>query len=53
LANALYILKIVMVADILPPGTIAPMMKVELDQMAVFIALFHASGTHSSICLKA
>ena len=42
LASCLYLMKIFMLADVLPPGVLTPNMRSEVDQIAEYIALFHA-----------
>ena len=42
LASALYILKMAMLGDVLPPGIVTPVMRDGIDRMAQYIALFHA-----------
>ncbi len=41
LASCLYIMKIAMLADVLPPGLVTPAMSTKIDRMAIFISLFH------------
>ena len=41
LASALYILKLAMLADVLPPGLITPDVLPGLDKMSQYIALWH------------
>lgn len=41
LASCLYIMKLTMLADNLRPGLVTPNMKVNIDRMALYIALFH------------
>ena len=41
MASCLYILKLSLLVDNLPPGLITPNMRVDIDRMAVYIAIFH------------
>lgn len=41
LASALYILKLALLADDLPPGVLTPAKRVNVDRMAQYISLFH------------
>lgn len=41
LASCLYIMKLCMLKDVLPPGLVTPDMRTNIDRMALFISLFH------------
>ena len=41
MASCLYLLKMALLANILPPGLVTPAMRAKIDRMALYIALFH------------
>ena len=41
LASSLYIMKLVMLSNVLPPGLVTPAMMTNLKRMAQYISLFH------------
>ena len=52
LASCLYIMKMVMLADVLPCGLVTPTMRTKLTRMAGYISLIHGPWFLQTVYIK-